>query len=59
MYGHLIVGEKYRLETVGWRVPFFSMYKNIVYTRRIYTSIENKETVTYPWENKSNIINNE
>jgi len=29
-YNDLHVGKVYEVEAVGWRVPFFSMYKNII-----------------------------
>lgn len=29
-YGNLDVGTRYRLKVYGWRIPFFSMYPNIV-----------------------------
>jgi hypothetical protein len=28
--GKLKVGETYTVKVIGWRVPFFSMYRNIV-----------------------------
>ena len=28
--GKLKVGERYNIKTVGWRIPFFSYYPNIV-----------------------------
>lgn len=30
IYNDLEVGEEYDLRVYGWRVPFFSMYKNII-----------------------------
>lgn len=30
LYGNLKVGETYRVERTGWRIPFFSAYPNIV-----------------------------
>jgi hypothetical protein len=29
-YGNLDVGKQYDLKVYGWRIPFFSMYPNIV-----------------------------
>lgn len=29
-YGDLDIGKRYRLKVYGWRIPFFSMYPNIV-----------------------------
>lgn len=29
-YGSIRVGETYRFKTAGWRIPFFSMYQNIL-----------------------------
>lgn len=28
--GHLQRGQTYRLKVVGWRIPFFSAYRNII-----------------------------
>jgi len=30
VYGQLEIGETYRVEVYGWRIPFLSMYRNIV-----------------------------
>jgi len=30
----LEVGKKYNIRTYGWRIPFFSMYENIVKVRK-------------------------
>ena len=35
VYGLLKVGETYSAEVFGWRVPFFSMYRNIVSIEKI------------------------
>jgi hypothetical protein len=32
-YANLKVGEKYSVKSAGWRIPFFSSYKNIVEIR--------------------------
>lgn len=29
-YGELEIGKTYRVKTAGWRIPFFSMYPNII-----------------------------
>jgi hypothetical protein len=29
-YGQIVVGKTYRAKVQGWRVPFFSMYQNII-----------------------------
>lgn len=29
-YNNLVEGTTYRVQVVGWRVPFFSMYRNII-----------------------------
>ena len=28
--GRLEIGKKYRIKTIGYRIPFFSMYENII-----------------------------
>lgn len=30
MYNDLVVGKDYNVVAVGWRIPFLSMYKNII-----------------------------
>jgi Protein of unknown function (DUF1523) len=30
VYGNLDVGKRYRFKVYGWRIPFFSMYPNLV-----------------------------
>lgn len=30
VYGHIQQGKKYKFRVVGWRIPFFSWYRNIV-----------------------------
>ena len=35
MYGKLEVGDTYKVDTIGWRVPLFSWYENIVSAERI------------------------
>jgi len=30
LYGDLMVGNEYCVTVAGWRIPFFSMYRNII-----------------------------
>jgi hypothetical protein len=30
IYGSIKIGQKYRFHVSGWRIPFFSMYKNVI-----------------------------
>ncbi|MFA5376067.1 MAG: hypothetical protein WC455_10010 [Dehalococcoidia bacterium] len=30
VYGQLEIGETYQVQVYGWRIPFLSMYRNIV-----------------------------
>lgn len=30
LYGQLKIGETYQVQVYGWRIPFLSMYRNIV-----------------------------
>jgi len=30
IYGKVEIGETYTFDTIGWRIPFLSMYENIV-----------------------------
>jgi len=30
LYGKLKVGKKYKVKVIGWRIPLFSMYRNII-----------------------------
>jgi hypothetical protein len=30
LYGKLKIGQKYRVLVVGWRIPLYSMYRNII-----------------------------
>jgi len=29
-YGQLEIGKTYKVKVAGWRIPFFSMYRNVV-----------------------------
>jgi Protein of unknown function (DUF1523) len=33
VYGALDVGKTYQMKVYGWRIPFFSMYPNIVWVK--------------------------
>lgn len=35
VYNSLAVGGTYRFEVVGWRMPFFSMYQNIIAAEKV------------------------
>lgn len=35
MYGKIEIGNTYKVKTIGWRVPIFSWYENIVSAERI------------------------
>lgn len=43
MYGEIKVGSTYEFDTYGWRVPFFSMYENVLELEVISTN-EQEET---------------
>lgn len=34
-YAKIRVGETYRFTLIGWRIPFFSMYENIIKAERV------------------------
>jgi hypothetical protein len=35
MYGSLERGKRYKAQVIGWRIPFLSMYRNIVKMKQI------------------------
>lgn len=35
MYGKIEIGNTYKIKTIGWRVPLFSWYENIVSAEKI------------------------
>lgn len=35
LYGSIEIGKTYTVETAGWRIPFFSMYRNILTTEEV------------------------
>lgn len=37
LYRELKVGEKYNVKVVGWRIPFFSLYRNIIKINKLET----------------------
>lgn len=37
--GQLKIGETYTVKVIGWRLPFFSMYRNIIESNNSLTSI--------------------
>lgn len=37
VYGNLKVGHKYKFKVTGWRLPFFSVYRNIVGVEEVAT----------------------
>ena len=43
IYGNLDIGKRYRLKIYGWRIPFLSMYPNIVRIREVQTTQEHGE----------------
>lgn len=43
IYGNLDIGKRYRLKVYGWRIPFLSMYPNIVRIRETPLPTENGE----------------
>lgn len=53
MYAGIIMGHTYKFGTYGWRIPFFSMYENILEVDEVGTGS------TQPTEDLSNLTKDE
>jgi len=53
MYGGIIPKTKYRATVVGWRIPFFSSYKNIIEIEKVgKEKVKKKELIFVPTNDK-------